>query len=130
MSDSKCKSNVVSQGVVLNTTVEQIYRLGEDNCNDGLDAIFALLIIPFSLSNTVNGLVIVIRGLEQRQRILNHLNHCLGQGTILILTLLKSPCDVALFQLLKGQASVINIMIIRWGMTILSGGCCKFGSIT
>ncbi len=46
MSDSKCKSNVVSQDVVLNTTVEQIYRLGDDNGNDGLYAIFALLIIP------------------------------------------------------------------------------------
>jgi hypothetical protein len=46
MSDSKCKSNVVSHSVLLNTTVEQLYRLGEDNCNDGLDAILALLIIP------------------------------------------------------------------------------------
>ena len=45
MSDSKCKSNVVSHSVVINTTVEQVYRWGEDNCNNGLDAISALLII-------------------------------------------------------------------------------------
>ena len=46
MSDSKCKSNVVSHSVVLNTTGEQLYRLEEDNCNDGLNAILSLLIIP------------------------------------------------------------------------------------
>jgi hypothetical protein len=39
MSDSKCKSNVVSQSVALNTTVEQPQRWGEDVSNDGLDAI-------------------------------------------------------------------------------------------
>ena len=39
MSDSKCKSNVVSQSVALNTTVEQVQRWGEDISNDGLDAI-------------------------------------------------------------------------------------------
>jgi hypothetical protein len=37
MSDSKCKSNVVSQSVVLNTTVEQLQRWGEDVSNDGLE---------------------------------------------------------------------------------------------
>ncbi len=46
ISDSKCKSNVVSHSVVLNVIVEQLKRLGEDNCNNGLDAILALLIIP------------------------------------------------------------------------------------
>ena len=39
MSDSKCKRNVVSQSVALNTTVEQVQRWGEDVSNDGLDAI-------------------------------------------------------------------------------------------
>jgi hypothetical protein len=46
-------------------------------------------------------------------------------GTVPILTLLKSLLDVTLFQLLKGQANVINIMIIRWGVLIFSGGWCK-----
>ncbi len=39
MSDSKCKSNVVSQSVALNTTVEQLQRWVKDISNDGLDAI-------------------------------------------------------------------------------------------
>jgi hypothetical protein len=34
--------------------------------------------------------------------------------------LLKSLLNVTLFQLLKGQANVINIMIIRWGVLIYS----------
>ena len=37
MSDSKCKRNVVSQSVALNTTVEQVQRWGEDVSNNGLD---------------------------------------------------------------------------------------------
>ena len=39
MSGSKCKSNVVSHSVALNTTVEELQRWGEDVSNDGLDAI-------------------------------------------------------------------------------------------
>ncbi len=52
MSDSKCKNNVVSQSVALNTTVEQLQRWGEDVSNDGLDAIstsynFVAIFRPF-----------------------------------------------------------------------------------
>jgi hypothetical protein len=39
MNDSKCKSNVVSHNMALNTKVEQLQRWGEDVSNDGLDAI-------------------------------------------------------------------------------------------
>jgi hypothetical protein len=33
------KSSFTSLTIDLNTTVEQVQRLGEDNCNDDLDAI-------------------------------------------------------------------------------------------
>ena len=35
MSDGKCKSNVVSHSIVMDATVEQKWRLREDNFNDG-----------------------------------------------------------------------------------------------
>jgi hypothetical protein len=43
MSDGKCKISFVSHSNVLNAPVEQVQRLGEGSCNDGLDAILALL---------------------------------------------------------------------------------------
>jgi hypothetical protein len=82
---------------------------------------------PISLALTLSkqhvvGRLIIVRQLKGRRRILNHVYHSLCQGTVPILTLLKSLLNVTLFQLFKRQANVINIMIIRWGVLILSGG--------
>ena len=82
--------------------------------------------ISLALTTLLNQHIVGHLGLQRRRRILNHVYHSLCLGIIPILTLLKSLLDVALFQLFKRQANVINIVIIRWVVLILSGGCRKF----
>jgi hypothetical protein len=66
-----------------------------------------------TLSNQhIVGLLIIVRQLKERRRILNHFYHRLRQGTIPIFTLLEIVLHVALFQLLRGQANIINIIIV------------------
>jgi hypothetical protein len=78
------------------------------------------------VSAVVNLISAIIIRLKPRRRICYHVNECLCQGTIPIVTLLKSLLEITTFHLLKGQAMVINIMVIRWRMIIFLCGCHNF----
>ncbi len=122
-----CSRNQCSDNSVL------LYRQEGHKMEVAVDSTFMSTspISPFSLALTTlsNQHIVgrlIVRQLKRRRRILNHVYHSLCQGTIPILTLPKSQLNVALFQLFNQQANVINIVIIRWGVLILSGGCRKF----